>query len=105
MGLKKVRQNKYVRFFTNRYVLISIVFLVWMIFFDENSFLVDHQFNQEIKELEADKEFYKSEINKDKQKIEQLEDSTKLDAYAREVYHMKKENEDVFIIEYDSIKE
>ncbi|GAB1307696.1 hypothetical protein KH5_03790 [Urechidicola sp. KH5] len=105
MGLKKVRQNKYIRFFTNRYVLISIVFLVWMIFFDENSFLVDHQFNKEIKELETDKKFYQSEINKDKQKIEQLEDSTKLDTYAREVYHMKKENEDVFIIEYDSIKE
>lgn len=104
MTLKQIKENKVVRFFSNRYVLILIVFLVWMTFFDENSFLIDHEFNNEIDKLETDKDFYQTEINTDKKKIEKLEDPEQLDKYAREEYNMKKENEDIYIIEYDTIQ-
>ena len=75
-----------------------------MTFFDENSFLIDHEFNKEINKLETDKDFYQSEINTDKNKIEKLEDPEQLDKYAREKYNMKKENEDIYIIEFDTIQ-
>ena len=104
MTLKQLKNNKTIRFFSNRYVLIFIVFLVWMTFFDENSFLIDHEFNKEIDKLETDKDFYQTEINTDKKKIEKLEDPEQLDKYAREEYNMKKENEDIYIIEYDTIQ-
>lgn len=104
MTIKEVRNNRFVRFFSNRYVLIFMVFMVWMIFWDENSFLIDTEFNEEIDKLESDKEFYQTEIESDKLKIEKLQDSTQLDKFAREEYMMKKENEDIFIIEYDTIK-
>ncbi len=104
MNLKKIKENKTFRFFSNRYVLILIVFVIWMTFFDENSFLLDRDFNKEIDKLEMDKKFYETEINADKKKIEKLEDPEQLDKYAREKYNMKKENEDIYIIEYDTIQ-
>ena len=104
MTLKQLKENKFLRFISNRYVIIFIAFAVWMLFFDENSFFVDREFNQTIDKLEADKEFYQTEIKKDTQKINELEDPEKLDKFAREKYKMKKENEAIYIIEYDTIK-
>ncbi|MBV1888603.1 MAG: septum formation initiator family protein [Urechidicola sp.] len=103
MTLKQLKNNKIIRFIGNRYVLIFVVFLVWMTFFDENSFLVDYEFNKELNKLEADKKYYQTEIDADKKKIEKLEDPEQLDKYAREEYNMKKENEDIYIIEYDTL--
>lgn len=104
MTLKQLKNNKTFRFMSNRYVIIFIAFAVWMFFFDENSFFTDREFNQTIDKLEADKEYYIKEIRKDTQKIKELEDPDKLDKFAREEYNMKKENEDIYIIEFDTIK-
>ncbi|MCK5816250.1 MAG: septum formation initiator family protein [Flavobacteriaceae bacterium] len=103
MTFKELKQNKTFQFFSNRYVIIFISFGIWMLFFDENSFFVDREFNQTIDKLERDKEFYRQEIEKDTLKIKTLEDSDKLDKFAREEYNMKKENEDIYIIEFDTI--
>lgn len=104
MKLKKIKDNKVLKFLSNRYVLIFISFAIWMVFFDENSFIIDNEFNQTIDKLEADKEFYSNEIKKDTVKINELENPDKLDEFAREKYNMKKENEEIFIIEYDTLK-
>ncbi|AOW21713.1 FtsB family cell division protein [Urechidicola croceus] len=104
MTFKQIKENKLVRFFSNRYLLVFIVFVIWMIFFDENSYLVHQEFDEEIDKLEADKDYYLSEIKSDTKKIKELEDPELLDKYAREKYKMKKENEDIFIIEYDTVK-
>ena len=104
MTLKQLKENKFLRFISNRYVIIFIGFVVWMIFFDENSFFVDREFNQTIDKLEADKEFYLNEIKRDTQKIKELENPENLDKFAREEYNMKKENEDIYIIEFDTIQ-
>lgn len=104
MTLKQLKENKFLRFISNRYVLIFIGFAVWMFFFDENSFFVDRKFNKTIDKLETDKDYYLKEIEKDSKKIKALENPEKLDKFAREEYNMKKEDEDIFIIEYDTIK-
>jgi cell division protein DivIC len=65
---------------------------------------VDRKFNKTIDKLEADKDYYLKEIEKDTNKINELEDPDKLDEFARQKYNMKKENEDIFIIEYDTLK-
>jgi hypothetical protein len=55
--------------------------------------------------LEDNKEFYKGEIKKDKVFIEKMKDSNEIEKFAREEYFLKKENEEIFIIEHqDSIK-
>ena len=75
-----------------------------MFFFDENSYLVHREFNAEIEELETAIEFYKKRIQEDKATIEELQDSLQIERFAREKYLMKKENEDIYIIEFDTLK-
>jgi cell division protein FtsB len=75
-----------------------------MLFFDENSYLVHREFNKEIKELETAIDFYKKKIHEDKATIKSLQDSLQLERFAREKYLMKKENEDIYLIEFDTLK-
>jgi cell division protein FtsB len=75
-----------------------------MLFFDENSYLVHREFNSEVDELETAIDFYKKKIKEDKKTIHNLQDSLQLEKFAREQYLMKKENEDIYIIEFDTIK-
>ncbi|KGL64326.1 septum formation initiator [Polaribacter sp. Hel1_85] len=75
-----------------------------MFFFDENSYLVHHKFNNEIEDLESTISFYKNKIEEDKATIKKLQDSLQLERFAREKYLMKKDNEDIYLIEFDTIK-
>ena len=104
MTFKRLKAYKLVKFLTNKYVLILIVFIIWMLFFDENSYLVHRKFNAEIEKLETRNSFFKHAIKKDKKTITTLQDSLQLEKFAREQYLMKKENEDIYIIEFDTIK-
>lgn len=87
--------------FFNKYVLIVLVFVIWILFLDTNSWLIHRELDQEIKELKENKEYYKKEIVKDQKDIKILKDSTELEKFAREEYFMKKDNEEIYIIEYE----
>jgi len=102
--IKKIQQNKTLKILTNSYVLILIVFCTWMLFFDENSYLNHREYNQEIEELKNSIEFYKKEIEHNKKMIEALNDPEQLEKYAREIYRIKKEDETLYLIEFDTIK-
>lgn len=103
MKLKDIRNKKWFRILSNRYVLVLIIFAFWMFFLDSNSWLIHHELDQEINELETNKEYYRKEIAKDRTVIEKLNDSFELESYARQNYYMKRADEDIFIIEYDTI--
>ena len=104
MTINTLKNNKVFKILTNIFVLIFIPFMIWMLFFDENSYLVHRKFNNEIKDLESTVSFYKTKIAQDKATIMKLNDSLQLERFAREQYLMKKENEDIYIIEFDTIK-
>ncbi len=90
---------------SNKYFLILLVFAVWMVFFDTNSFFVHKELNDETNELQNNKEYFQKEITKDKTFIQKLDDEDEMEKFARETYYLKKENEEIFIIEHeDSIK-
>jgi len=105
MSNSKVNKRKYLRPFKNVFVLILIVFAIWMLFFDSNSWFIHHELNNEIDALENEKEYYKKEIEKDRKAIKELSTEEGLEKFAREEYYMKRENEEIYIIEYeDSLK-
>ena len=105
MKFSELKKKKWIRFISNKYVLILILFLVWMIFFDTNSYFIHKELNDDINALEKSKEFYEEEIKKDKTFIEKIKDINEMEKYAREKYYLKKENEDIYIIEHeDSLK-
>lgn len=87
--------------FKNIFIVIFVVFAVWMLFFDTNSLLTHLELNNEIDDLENEKDYYQREIKKDKKEIKKLSDSDGLEKFAREKYYMKKENEEIYIIEYE----
>jgi|TARA_R110000823_G_scaffold227834_2_gene355161 cell division protein FtsB len=102
---KELKKNKWIRFISNKYVLILILFIVWMLFFDTNSYLIHNELDSDINALEENAEFYQNEIDHDKTFIKKMEDSNEMEKFAREKYYLKKENEDIYIIEHeDSIK-
>ncbi|MCF8274457.1 MAG: septum formation initiator family protein [Flavobacteriaceae bacterium] len=98
-------KSKYLKPFKNVFILILTVFIIWMIFFDANSYLIHHELNSDINELEAEKKYYQKEIEKDKKAIKKLSTEEGLEKFAREEYYMKRDSEEIFIIEYeDSLK-
>lgn len=104
MSLKDLKDKKWFKVLSNKYLLILIIFVVWMFFFDGSSWLLHRELNLEKEKLESNRDYFKSEIEADKKQIEQLKDSEGLERFAREEYLMKKENEEIYIIEYkDSI--
>ena len=103
----KLNENriKYLKPFKNWFALILLVFVVWMLFFDANSWFIHNELNNDIEALEAEKEYYKREIDKDKKAIKKISTEEGLEKFAREEYYMKRENEEIFLIEYeDSLK-
>jgi len=91
----------WLKFLSNKYVLILTFFATWMIFLDNYSLLDHRLLDRQIQELEDNKNYYKEEISKDKKNIKLLNNSTQIEKYAREKYYMKKENEDIFIVEFE----
>lgn len=105
MKYKDLKRKPWFKFLSNKYVLVLTVFVVWMLFLDSNSWLIHRELNQEIDEIKANKLYYQTQIQKDKQTLEELNDSVEIEKFARETYFMKRPNEDVYIIEYeDSLK-
>ena len=91
------------KFLKNSYVIIIIIFVIWMIFFDSNSILVHNELNNDINDLNYQKEYYKNEIERDNIELNQIKTDSGLEKYAREKLFMKRDNEEIFIIEYDTI--
>jgi cell division protein FtsB len=76
-----------------------------MLFIDSNSYLFHRELNEDLDQLENEKEYYKTEIIKDRKSLKKLNSKDGLEKFAREEYYMKRENEDIYIIEYeDSLK-
>jgi cell division protein FtsB len=103
MKLKELRKKRWFKILSNKYVLLSLFFAGWMFFLDSNSWFIHRELDQEINELEDNKRYYQNEINRDKAVIEQLQDSVELEKFARQKYFMKRPDEEIYIIEYDSI--
>ena len=99
------KYKRILRPFKNIFFLILVVFVIWMLFFDSNSWFIHNELNKDIKKLEKEKEYYREEIEKDQKEIKKLSSDKGVEKYGREQYNMKKKDEEIYIIEYeDSLK-
>ena len=86
--------------FRNFYFVTSLSFLAWMLFLDSNDLISRFKMSSKLRSLESEKEFYVekiSEVEKDRKEL--LTNKELLEKFAREKYLMKKESEDLFIIQ------
>lgn len=103
MKFNDLRKKPWFRLISNKYVLISLIFAGWMIFLDTNSWFIHHELDQELNDLQDNRNYYRNEIAKDKAVIKNLQDSVELEKFARQKYYMKRADEDIYIIEYDTV--
>ena len=90
--------------FTSRYLLAITAFAVWIIFFDESNLFVQRQRTRELNDLNRKIEYYRTQVDQTKQELKSLQnDPAILEKYAREKYFMKRDNEEIFIIDSTSI--
>ncbi len=88
---------------TNKYLVASVFFIVWMLFFDQRDYFQQRVRQAELNKLEAKKQYYVKEIEKTKKELQDLQNNpAALEKFAREHYLMKKNGEDIYIIEDSS---
>ena len=96
-----IKNSKFFKFFSNIYILITTIFLIWIIFIDSNSLAVNMKLKSQINELENKIKHLQNEINQDQKLISNLKNLDSLEKYGREKHFMKKQNEEIFIIEIE----
>ena len=75
-------------------------FVVWMLFFAKNDFITQFKLTSQLNDMREQRDFYKDRtIIVEQERKELLEDDALLEKFAREKYWMKKESEDIYIIE------
>ena len=83
----------------NKFVLTILIFIVWILLLDSNNLIDRYKDMRELHKLKIDKEYYIKRIEEDKQKLHELKtDNHNLEKFAREQYHMKKPDEDLYLI-------
>ena len=95
------KDRSWYKFISNKYIWVLLFFVSWMLFLDNYSYLDHRLLNKQIQELEDNKEYYKEEINQDLKSIKSFKNPDQIEKYAREKYYMKRENEDIYIIEFE----
>ncbi|MFV8270316.1 FtsB family cell division protein [Flavobacterium sp. GT2N3] len=95
------KNKPWFKFLSNKYVWVLLFFAAWMIFLDNYSYFGHRVLDKQINELEDNANYYKEEIKKDQKNIKQLKNSEQIEKYAREKYYMKKDSEDIYIIEFE----
>lgn len=85
--------------YKNKFVLTSIIFIVWITLIDRNNLISQFKLVRELSELKKKKEYYLREIEKDKKATFELNTNINtLEKFAREKYLFKRKNEDIFLI-------
>jgi len=96
-------KQKLFKIIKNKYVLVSLAFIVWVGFIDSDySIIRQNELSSNIRNLNSFKLHLEQEIEKNKQLADKLENDIKfVEKFAREEFDMKGEDEDVYVIVTD----
>jgi cell division protein FtsB len=96
---KTFYRSRYGHMLRNKYVLTSVLFVIWMLMFDQNNLNERRKNNRDYNQLLREKEYFQKKIEENRKRIQELKtNNDNLEKFAREQYLMKKDNEDIFII-------
>ncbi len=91
--------KKVLTFFKNKYIIATLLFVMWMIFFDPKDWSLIANRIDKLKDLQKSEKHLQKKISDTRQELSLLKTSAQtIEKYAREKYMMKKDNEDVFIV-------
>jgi cell division protein FtsB len=91
--------KKIIKRLRNKYLITTLVFGIWLIFFDQFNLVDRYQSLHAMRQLQRDKAYFEEKIKQDTQRLKELKTNREnLEKFAREQYLMKKDNEDIFVI-------
>jgi cell division protein FtsB len=95
--------RKLKKIFSNKYLITGIAFAVWMMFFDRNDLPSQITRIRELNKIERNEKNMALKIVNTQKELKLLKTNPEtLEKYAREKYLMKKDNEDLYIVTFDS---
>jgi cell division protein DivIC len=84
----------------NKYLIASVIFFVWIAFFDSKDLLNQYDRKKQLQALQKSKAYFEEEIANERKALEELKSNpAAIEKYAREKYLMKKDDEDLFLIQ------
>lgn len=83
----------------NPYLIGLVLFLIWMLFLDENNFVTQYKKYSQLNALREKRTYYLQQIKITNQQYAELTTNpASQEKFAREKFRMKRDNEDVFVI-------
>jgi cell division protein FtsB len=84
----------------NKFSVTTISFLVWMTFFDQNDWMTQQETKKQLQDTKDHIQFLTAQTEEMEEDLKRLQsDPQRLEQFAREKYRMKKDNEDLYVIE------
>lgn len=90
--------KKVVPYLKNKFILTTVIFLVYTLFLDENDLFTIIRHNRKLKQLELAKQDVSQDLVKARKTLNELTSKSQLERYAREEKFFKKDDEDIFVI-------
>lgn len=92
--------ERFLALIQNKYFIAGIAFFIWMCFFDRYDFSTQFAYQREKNKLQTEKQFYETEISRIEKTIKDVQyNPAEIQRVARERYKMKKDNEDIYVIQ------
>lgn len=91
----------------NKFLLITVAFGIWVIFFAQYDIISLRKQKAELKEMNEKIDYLTKEVTRLQAEKEALKnDTATVEKYAREKYFMKSDNEDVYMLDtsYSKVK-
>lgn len=90
--------------FRNKYFIISAAFIIWIGFLDRNNLVYTLKNKRELGKLIEEKGYYNNEIESTKKSLHDLRYNNRtFEKFARENYLLKREKEEIFLIDETEI--
>ena len=96
---KRVSESKTLKVARNKYFIVTVFFLVWVLFIDTSNIFVWFSDMRTVASQERQKEYFKEAIKLTDEKLKELESNRdSLEKFAREQYLFHEPDEEVFVI-------
>lgn len=96
---QRFKESGLFRIIKNKYLLVTVAFFAWVIFFDSNSIIEWLSIRSNINRQEKEKTYYKQEIKSAEEKLQELSSNKdSLEKFAREQFYFHEEDEDLYIV-------
>lgn len=86
----------------SKYAIAALVMLLWISFFNNNDLISQFSSRLKLQDLKQEQQYYREQIKETNEAILDLTTNMEsLEKFAREHHHMKKENEDLYLVIYE----